>query len=30
MKLRDMFGYTGGGQGIEETAMPGMEARSND
>ena len=30
MKLRELFGYTGGWQSIEEAAMPGMEARSND
>lgn len=30
MKLMELFGYTGEGQNIEEAAMPGMEARSND
>ena len=30
MKLRELFSYTGEGQTIEEAAMPGREARSND
>lgn len=30
MKLRELFGYIAEGQTIEEAAMPGSEARSND
>lgn len=30
MKLRELFGYTGKEQTIEEAAMHGLEARSND
>ena len=30
MKLRKLLGYTGEGQTIEEAAMPGLEARTND
>lgn len=30
MKLSELFGYTGEEQTIEEAAMLGLEARSND
>ena len=30
MKLRELFGYAGEGQTIEEAAMLGREVRSND
>ena len=30
MKLMELLGYTGGWQSIEEAAIPGREARSND